>query len=307
MQTSLASIFWTNPFGRHAEGASRTLIERRSLPTYLAICAGVIFLALTVALTDFSYGGAELNGAVASMIAMAVAGMTLRRFGIVRIGDGVEALALFSVISMLAPLSAVVMASTNLPLADAVLARADYLLFRFERESFVAWVMEWPGLMTATQAVYHSLIVQPSLLIAVLFATGKGKRGWTLLLAWSLSLAVILVIFPFFPAVGTPPYFLEFEDVFHGARDGSLRILGLKALTGIIEFPSFHAAAAVLLGWGFAGAGRLAIPFVLLNVLMFASALVAGHYLVDLIAGGAIAWLAIIVARRVQDRIVTAV
>jgi hypothetical protein len=285
------------------QAPAAALVRRQALPVYASIGAGVLCLAAAILFGGFRYSGVELNSAVISLAALAAGGMALRRMGLERIGDGTEAIALFSTISLLAPLCAVVMASTNLPLADAALARADYVLFGFEREKLVATVMRWPVFMTVVQVVYHSLVIQPSLLLAVLFATGRGQRGWTLLFAWCLSLAVILLIFPLFPALGSPPYFLDFEETFIGARDGSLRTFGVKALTGIIEFPSFHAAAAVLLGWGFAGAGRLGKPFVLLNVLMFGSALIAGHYLVDLIAGGAIAAGAILLAGRLQNRI----
>jgi len=123
-----------------------------------------------------------------------------------------------------------------------------------------------------------------------------AARGWRLIFAWGLMTVLALAVFPLFPALGSPPYFLDFMGTFNGSRDGSLRVLGEQALTGIVTFPSIHAGAAVLLGWGFARVPKVGPAFVVLNVLMFASALIGGHYLVDLVAGGTIAAVAIAVS-----------
>src|SRR3546814_20902905 len=66
----------------------------------------------------------------------------------------------------------------------------------------------------------------------------------------------------------------SYLDTFERLRSGALRTLGSESLTGIITFPSFPAAAAVLLGWGFASFGMLGWPLVALNTLQFVSAIV---------------------------------
>jgi len=59
-----------------------------------------------------------------------------------------------------------------------------------------------------------------------------------------------------------------------------------------------HAAYGVILAKGAMVAGRWCWPIAALNVVMIATALlVGGHYLVDIIAGCAVAWLAIRIAR----------
>ncbi len=63
---------------------------------------------------------------------------------------------------------------------------------------------------------------------------------------------------------------------------------------GIITMPSVHAAVAILLIAGF-WKTPLALPITILNVLMIASTLPVGrHYVVDLLAGAAIAVVAIL-------------
>ena len=65
-------------------------------------------------------------------------------------------------------------------------------------------------------------------------------------------------------------------------------------MAGLITFPSFHAAGAVLLAWGFRSVPLLGIPFVALNIAMLATIPVIGsHYFVDVIGGIAVAALAI--------------
>jgi membrane-associated phospholipid phosphatase len=84
--------------------------------------------------------------------------------------------------------------------------------------------------------------------------------------------------------------------VFLGLRDGTLHTLhGLRS-EGIITFPSLHAGLAVLFAvalWRLRGLRWAAL---LLNILMLvATPLCGSHYLVDVIAGGALAalcWIA---------------
>lgn len=276
----------------------------RVMPAYGITVAMAAMVIITVVLTDFTYSASELNSPILMLMGLAAAGVFLRGLGYMRIGSGVEAVALFSAISLAAPLCAAILASTNLPLADEMLARWDRLaFFGFNRTDLAHWVMQRDMLFSAVQMVYHSLIVQPSILIALLFATGREGRGFRLLFAWGLALVLSIGVFACLPALGSPPFFLDYLDTLNGARDGSLRVVGREMLTGIITFPSFHAAAAVLLGWGFWRIPYLGPLMAGLNALMFLSAAVASHYLVDLIAGGFIAVLAICLADKAITRI----
>lgn len=283
----------------------RLAIAPAVIPAWCVAGLMATFVALAVALTSFTYDAAYLNAPIASLILLALMGMAARAAGYVRIGSGCEALALFSGLSMAAPLCAAILASTNLPLTDAMLERWDRQLFGLNRTEMALWVMQREWLFSAVQLVYHSLIVQPSILLAVLFATGMDGRGWRLLFAWGLTLVLSIVVFALLPALGSPPYFLDYLDTLNGTRDGSLRVVGREMLTGIITFPSFHAAAAVLLGWGFLRMRIVGPGMVILNVLMFLSAAIASHYLVDLIGGGVIALFAIWTADKIVGAIET--
>lgn len=290
---------------RRALDFSRAIVPS-ALPAYATVMVMTTFIALSVIFSSFRYDAGYLNSPILSLVLIGATGIVIRLCGHARAGSGIEAIAVFGAIILAAPLYAVVLASSNLPLVDETLARLDrQLFFGFNRTDFAYWVASHEGLFAATKWVYHSLMLQPWVLLGLLFTAGMEKRGWQLLFAWGLTLFIVITISPLTPALGSPPYFLDFEDTFHGARDGSLRIIGREALTGIVTFPSFHAAAAVLLAWGFAGFRYIGPVLVGLNVLMWLSAIVAGHYLIDLVAGSVIAIVAIAVSRATINRIET--
>jgi membrane-associated phospholipid phosphatase len=67
-------------------------------------------------------------------------------------------------------------------------------------------------------------------------------------------------------------------------------------LQGMVTFPSFHAAAAVLTAYAVRGVQFIRIPVLAFSLLMIVSAVPeGGHYLVDVIAGVLIAVACIVV------------
>jgi membrane-associated phospholipid phosphatase len=87
-------------------------------------------------------------------------------------------------------------------------------------------------------------------------------------------------------------------------REGLLRDLDLLNLAGIVTFPSFHACSAILYAWALWPVWW-ARPFALLaNGAMLASTPVdGGHYFIDVLAGIAVAVLAIVAARALSQRV----
>jgi membrane-associated phospholipid phosphatase len=240
--------------------------------------------------------------------------MGLRRFGYPSLAGALECVTLMMAISAAAAIGSLLLAGTALPYADAALMDADRLLFfGFEWHEVIGRLRGREQLLTALSHVYATLNWQPTLLIVLLFTLGQAQRCWTLLLAWGLTLVGTMLLFPFLPALGgylhlgiepsdmagiQVPAAWRHVEILGPVRDGSLRLISARTLEGVVTFPSFHAAAAVLLGWGYFGIRLLRWPFVALNVAMFgASLVIGGHYLVDLAAGGLIAVGAIYLAR----------
>ena len=85
-------------------------------------------------------------------------------------------------------------------------------------------------------------------------------------------------------------------------RNGSLRELDMLQLGGIVTFPSFHAATAVLYLWALWDVRWIRPIAVLANVAMLlATPLVGGHYFVDVFAGIAVAAASITAARQIAN------
>jgi membrane-associated phospholipid phosphatase len=142
---------------------------------------------------------------------------------------------------------------------------------------------------------------------------GYARAGSEFVLAWSIALSVCVAVFPFMPALGGYLHYqlehTQFPEIrilaswlfvapFHAMRDGSMTTVELSALDGIVTFPSFHAAVAVLLAWAAAGIPYLRYPMIILNVLMLISSIpIGGHYLIDVIAGSLVAVGSIAAAR----------
>jgi len=92
-----------------------------------------------------------------------------------------------------------------------------------------------------------------------------------------------------FPDVNTAVYAGQLRDIL-ALRDGSLHELRLFKLSGIVSFPSFHAASAVLYMWALWPVRRIGGIAAVLNLMMIAATPVIGaHYIVDVAGGVALA------------------
>jgi membrane-associated phospholipid phosphatase len=149
-----------------------------------------------------------------------------------------------------------------------------------------------------------SATLAPQLLATVLLGfLGHGERVREFLWAAILSIDVTTIIAGLLPAASAPALFgvdpgvARYQDtlIFRGDAPATFT---LHHLTGLVSFPSYHAVLAVMLVRAFRGYGWITGAAVAMNIAVIISALVpGGHYLVDLIAGVAVAIVAIIVTR----------
>lgn len=293
------------------------VLGRASLMSRLtwALIAALSLLVLTLApLAGLAIAWRELWTIPALAIAIAIAAVLLRTQGwFPRIADGAEATAALSMLAFCVPLLTCVLATTALPLADARLIAMDAAL-GLDWRWLAGLAKDQEAVSLALSYAYASLMYQPALLVLALAFAGRARRLEGVTLAWAVALAVTAGAFPLAPALGGYLHYgLAPQDfpfikvqaawlhatVLEPLRNGTTSELGRLALEGIVTFPSFHTSAAVLLAWGFWGLRLLRWPALALNAAMIAACLFVGaHYIVDLIAGGAVAWGAILVAKR---------
>jgi hypothetical protein len=101
-----------------------------------------------------------------------------------------------------------------------------------------------------------------------------------------------------FPSLNTAMYAAQLRDIV-ALRNGTLRHLELFQLAGIVSFPSFHAASAVLYMWALWPVRGFASLSIAMNTLMIlATPIVGAHYMIDVIGGILLAAGSIVLAKR---------
>jgi membrane-associated phospholipid phosphatase len=215
------------------------------------------------------------------------------------------------VTAIVGPLSYVV-AALDWPLQDHALAALDRAM-GFDAKTVILFVNDYPTL-AGVLGFGYGMIKWPLLAIPiVLAATRRWARLQQFVTALMLALMATIVISIFVPAIGNYQFmgltpadvpnvnvtaFLLGQHDIPAVRDGSLRYLALLKLAGIVTFPSFHTASAVLYAWAFAPVRFFGPTALVINTLMIASTpVIGGHYLVDVVAGAILAVAAIAAAQ----------
>ncbi len=274
-------------------------------------------LTLGLALTGFSLKLASMLLPLGAVALLAAAAYAIANWRNSRLPFMLGATAQLGLITALTTPVIYMAAAADLPMQDGNLAYLDRMLG-----------LDWP-------AYFHFIYDRPALVPFAIFA--YAMIGWPMFgvpivlgvtrhyhrlqqftLACILSLITTTVISTLLPAIGTfHEYGIAFDPVkfnpgnyliqMHDLpllRDGSLRELDLMKLGGIITFPSFHAAAAVLYLWALWSVWWMRPVALIANIgMLLATPMVGGHYFVDVFAGIGVAVLAIAAARWIGDRV----
>lgn len=207
--------------------------------------------------------------------------------------------------------------SANLPLVDADLQRIDTAL-GWDFRAYLAFINDRPWLLTLLVSAYTLIGVQLLIITIFLPLAGFYRRAGEFISAFAIALVITTCVSTVLPAVGAygmfgispeelhlivpHAYYNGMLKAFPALRDGSLRELDCLNLEGVLTFPSFHAAAAVLYIWAFWAMRWLRPLNVLINGAMFvATPAGGGHYLIDVLAGIAVALVSIYFAGRIAD------
>lgn len=167
---------------------------------------------------------------------------------------------------------------------------------------------EWPVLVWVLSLSYYSLV--PQMIVAIV-GLGACERQDTLRLIVCAALLAgfaTILLSGLTPATGNLFEAGDYDHLWPAVtamtseevlrlRDGSLRALDLGQLMGIVTFPSYHAALALIFIRAFRDVPRLRMIGAIWAMLtIVATPINGGHYLVDVLAGLALGWASLPVA-----------
>jgi len=204
-------------------------------------------------------------------------------------------------------LSYLIAAASGQPTIDTWLVSADkaigldwLTMYQWEQGHVL-----WHAIFTLAYAsVLPQLILMPFfLLIKSRFA--RVREMFWLFVATSLGAVIASAFFPAEGAFSTfkvsmhEPYLQQFLAL----HNGSLRVIDMKKMEGIVQFPSFHLELATILTYAARGIPIL-FPFLLgLNTIVIAATpSIGGHHFADLWGGGFLCLSIITLVRWLNSR-----
>lgn len=276
--------------------------DRRAFPIYGLIVALGLVGALLLAILGFTVSLSVWMRFVSWPLLTIAGGLGLRRIGHPNFGGAMEATGILYWQGLSSFLCLVPLASISAPFADWRLAAADRAL-GFD---WVGYAKATSGFETLFVLSYKSFMWQPALAAFALFLSKQPDRGWRLVFAATIALAITAIAFPFAPAIGASEFYHfkpwthveQFAPILLALKSGH-RVLDSSTFAGIVSFPSYHAAAAAIFAWG-CWTTKVRWPMLILNALMCLGAITLGsHYLIDVLAGLAIGACSIFLAGRI--------
>jgi membrane-associated phospholipid phosphatase len=174
----------------------------------------------------------------------------------------------------------------------------------FDRKSYVKFFTDSHWKVQLSDLVYLSMLPQLTVVPIALILTNRMERLQRFIAAYGIALMSTVAIFAFVPAVGafvyfdlTPAQYATLPaEVYTPARSldalrsGMMKIIRLNDLEGLIAFPSFHTAAAILYAWALGPLKSIRWPIAALNVGMISTTPIGGaHYAIDVVAGAIVA------------------
>ncbi len=183
-------------------------------------------------------------------------------------------------------------ATWKLPLIDEWLSAADRAV-GFDWVSLYAWTGHHRIIKDVLLLAYSSLVAQIGFLMIWMVSTRRYERAQILLCLYIASGLCYILVSSLLPAAGAFGYYATATDTpyvqqFYTLRNGGVKVIDLFDLQGVIQFPSFHFALAVICTYVTWGIRFLFPTFAVLNFLVILSTpVIGGHFLAD-IWGGAI-------------------
>ncbi|MBZ9708154.1 phosphatase PAP2 family protein [Mesorhizobium sp. ESP7-2] len=213
------------------------------------------------------------------------------------------AITLFSLVLLLITYLAT---ATSRPLLDSYLAAGDASL-GFNWVAYVRLLNGYPSIDYVLSIAYNSLSIQLLLLPAILALSARSHRLEEFVAHYGVAGCLMCLVTMAVPAAGAFEFYHPSPDILSSFGPGaSVRYLeqlhALRTLKpfllehpeGLVSFPSFHSTLAAIFAYSMRGIRYISLPVYALNaMLILATFPEGGHYLVDVLAGLAVAAVAI--------------
>jgi hypothetical protein len=194
--------------------------------------------------------------------------------------------------------------STNAPLADRSFVALDQGM-GLDWVAWAQWVSAHSLIHWALGVAYASIWLQT--ILAFMFNVHARANQRNSELWWIIAFSSLLTIAGGAVLPASNPWIYNglaaVDDFLHAQqfaalRAGTMHVLGLYNTEGLIQLPSFHTVLAIMLAYNFRHHRWLFTAAIVLDTLIILSCPTEGsHYFVDLIAGAAVAAVAIVAAR----------
>lgn len=181
-------------------------------------------------------------------------------------------------------------AALGRPLIDHVLASADAIL-GINVQTLAQWTRAHSMVRDALSLAYFTLIWQFSLIIPALGIVLRDREAlWEYAFHFHFCLLLAVAAFILWPAACAFQYYgfestisqARFIHHFNGLRDGSMTVVRMNDIEGLVSVPSFHVAGALMIMWACRRHALLLVPVVILNCALIAATFMSGaHYVVD--------------------------
>src|SRR5262245_20884750 len=222
-----------------------------------------------------------------------------------RVSDSVMAIVVMVLFSIPGLFGQYAGLSLNRPFADPWLAHVDESI-GIHMPTVVQWVNAHPTVYNLLLVGYASFLWQVSF-APVIIAVFSRERLWTYVVAYQAAWSLALLGITLFPAecvfvhygyqidmhmIGT-----EVVNDIHRARMHLPWVLSISSANGLVSFPSFHAATAVLMAWTMRVRNVLGAIVLVMNLFrILGTAFLGSHDVVDVIASlvmmPAVLWMA---------------
>jgi hypothetical protein len=282
--------------------------------TWWIAAVAALASALSVLAGGFAVGARSLAMAGgASLLCAGLAWFYRARRPEPRIAATLSAVAQVLVVSAAGGIMSYTVAARGGPLWDATFAAWDRAL-GLDWMAYAAAVDRHGWLARAGGLAYDSFEFQILATLLVLGFTGHLRELERFCTAFALAAVAVVLVSGLMPALGVypglgiaPGRFSEItpRDVYTSAavvtelRHGGLKGFALDDIYGVIAFPSFHTAGGVLVAASLWRVSWARWPALALDAAMIAATPVfGGHYMVDVLAGAAVALAAMAAARR---------